>query len=91
MQPTTLASRSVALLRYLPQKPKRSSRAKRADPDMMLTRYAVAPLFFIACSSSFTAASSALPAVVTCGNAALTTTLTTALLTIDGSAVVVAC
>ena len=67
MQPTTLASRSVALLRYLPQKPKRSSRAKRADPDMMLTRYAVAPLFFIACSSSFTAASSALPVVLTCG------------------------
>ena len=66
MQPTTLASRSVAL-RYLPQNPKRSSRAKRADPDMMLTRYAVAPLFFIACSSSFTAASSALPVVVTCG------------------------
>ena len=36
MQPMTLASRSVAL-RYLPQKPKRSSRAKRSDPDMMLT------------------------------------------------------
>ena len=36
MQPMTLASLSVAL-RYRPQKPKRSSRAKRADPDMMLT------------------------------------------------------
>ena len=63
MQPMTLASLSVAL-RNLPQNPKRSSRAKRALPDIMLTRYAVAPWVFIACSSSFTAASSALSAVV---------------------------